>query len=106
MFNNKLKKAVMNLLRLITSSIEKLKVFAQKRHVKYLSQVMEPSNRFHTLVEFVEAEDLKEMRKNRTLDLPLEINNVNSKQESQSLFTEPYKPYPEIKFAQTLDLIY
>ena len=44
---------------------------------------MEPSILFHTLVNLFDAEDVtNEMF--RTLDLPLEINTVTSKLESQN----------------------
>ena len=38
---------------------EKLKNFAQKRKIKQISSVMEPSVPFHNLVELVDAEDIR-----------------------------------------------
>ena len=61
---------------------EKLKSFAQKRWIKHTSTVMEPSIPFNTLVELVAAEDITN-EKIRYLDIPMEINTVTSKFESQ-----------------------
>ena len=70
---------VMSLLQLLTSSVMKFLVecyqkkvtdFAQKRHVKLTSTVMELCIPCHTLVKVVDAED-KAIEKFRTLDPPL-----------------------------------
>ena len=77
-----------------------MKDFAQKRQVKHSFTVIEPSIPFDTLVKLVPVED-KTREKIRILDLPLEINNVTSKLESQNLSAETYNPNPEVIFTQT-----
>ena len=52
-----------------------LKDFANKRQVKHTSTVLEPSILFHTLVKFVDAEDIAN-EKIRTHDLALEVKNI------------------------------
>ena len=49
-----------------------LEDFANKRQVKHTSTVLEPSIPFHTLVKFVDAEDIANDQI-RTHDLALEI---------------------------------
>ena len=55
---------------------KKLKDFAQKRQVKHVSTLLEPSIPFHTLVRHVDSEDIAN-EKIRTNDLALEINKVS-----------------------------
>ena len=61
---------------------------------------MEPSIQLHTLAKFVDDED-NTNENFRTLDLPLEINNVTSKLESQSLSAATYDSNPEVMVTQT-----
>ena len=77
-----------------------LKDFANKRQVKHTSSVLEPSIPFHTLVKFVDAEDIAN-DKIRTHDLALEINNITKQLNTQTLdpssqeqlmFTQPKDP--------------
>ena len=63
---------------------------------------MEPSIPFYTLLKSVDTEDIP-YEKVRTLDLPLEIKNVASELESQTLFAQTYAPKPGIIFTQTTD---
>ena len=63
---------------------------------------MEPYIPFYTLVKFVDAEDITN-EKGRTLDLPLEVNNVSLKLESLSLSAETYDPNSQIMFTETTD---
>ena len=63
---------------------------------------MEPSIRFHTLVRLVDAEEIT-IEKIRTVDSPLEINNVKSKLQSQNLSSKTYDPNPEIMCTHTID---
>ena len=68
--------------------------------MKHISTVLEPSISFHTLVKHVDAEDIA--NKNiRTHDLALELNNItnqlliqnlDSSQQKQLLFTQPRDP--------------
>ena len=55
---------------------KKLKDFAHKRQVKYVSTLLEPSTPFHTLVRHVDFEDIAN-EQIRTNDLALEINKVS-----------------------------
>ena len=80
---------------------KKLEDFAQKRQIIYTPTVIEPSVLFHTLVELVDAED-NTNEKNRSLDVPLEINVVTSISEVQKLSTETYFPNSENIFTQKL----
>ena len=64
---------------------------------------MEHSIPFQELVTSVDAEDFA--KKNRTLDLPLEINNVTSKLEFQIISFGVSYPNPEIMVTQTIDPI-
>ena len=75
-----------------------LKDFANKRQVKHTSTVLEPSIPFHTLVKFVDAEDIANVR---TYDLELENNNItkqlntqtlDASSEEQLMFTQPKDP--------------
>ena len=59
-----------------------LKDFANKRQVKHISTVLEPSIPFHTLVKLVDAEDIAN-DKIRTHDLALEINNITKQLNTQ-----------------------
>ena len=77
-----------------------LKDFANKRQVKHTSTVLEPSIPFHTLVKFVDAEDIAN-DKIRTHDLALEINNITKQLNTQTLdhpsqeqlmYTQPKDP--------------
>ena len=77
-----------------------LKDFAKKRQVKHTSAVLEPSIPFHTLVKFVDAEDIAN-DKIRTHDLALEINTLTKQLNTQTLepssqeqlmFTQPKDP--------------
>ena len=77
-----------------------LKVFANKRQVKHTSTVLELSIPFHTLVNFVDAEDIAN-DKIRTHDLALEFNNntkqlhtqtLESSSQEQLMFTQPKDP--------------
>ena len=86
----------MTLLQLLNSSIKnfctrilpkKLKDFANEQQVKHTSTVMEHSNPFNTLVKLVDAEGFTN-EKTRTLDLPLEINNITSNLEPEILSSE------------------
>ena len=55
---------------------KKFKDFAQKRQVKHVSTLLEPSIPFHTLVRHVDSEDIAN-EKIRTNYLALEINKVS-----------------------------
>ena len=55
---------------------KKLKDFAHKRQVKYVSKLLEPSIPFHTLVRHVDSEDIAN-EKLRTIDLASEINKIS-----------------------------
>ena len=77
-----------------------LKDFANKRRVKHTSTVLEPSIPFHTLVKFVDAEDIAN-DKIRTHDIALEIINITKQLNTQTLepssqeqlmFTQPKDP--------------
>ena len=77
-----------------------LKDFANKRHVKHTSTVLEPSIPFHTFVKLVDAEDIAN-DKIRTHNLALEINNITKQLNTQTLepssqeqlmFTQPKDP--------------
>ena len=81
---------------------QKLKDFDHKRLVKHTFTLMEPSIPFHALVELVDAKD-NTNEKNRTIDLPLEIDNVPSKLASQNLYAQTYDPNLELKLSQTTD---
>ena len=79
---------------------ENLKDFAIKRQVKHTSTVLEPSIPLHTLVKFVDAEDIA-IDNTRTHDLTLEVNNITKQlqpqtletsQQEQLLFTQPRDP--------------
>ena len=63
---------------------------------------MVPSIPFYTLVNLVYAEEITN-EKNRTLDLPLQINKVTSELEKKEFFAENYNPIPEIMFTQKTD---
>ena len=102
---------VMNLLQLSTSNVKKflledyqkeLKNFAQERIVKHSSSFPELSFPFHTLVKLVDAEGFTN-ENIRTLDLPLEVNNVTSKLESQELSAEKFVSNLEMMLTQTTD---
>ena len=60
-----------------------LKDFANKRQVKHISTVLEPSIPFHTLVKLDDAEDIAN-DKIRTLDLALEVNNITNQLQTQT----------------------
>ena len=96
----------MNLLRLLTSSVMKLpknlKDLAYEQWVKHTSTFVEPSIPFQTLIDFVDADDIKN-EKNRTLALPLENINVTSKLESQNLSSEIYDSNSEVMLTQVND---
>ena len=66
---------------------KKTERLANERQVKHNSTVMEPSIPFHTLVKLVDAEGFTNER-TRTLDLPLEINNITSISEPENLSSE------------------
>ena len=75
---------------------KKLKDFAYKRQVKQNCTVLEPSIPFHTLVKFVDAEDIAN-DKIRTHDPTLELNKItkqletqlrDSSQQEQRMFTQ------------------
>ena len=77
-----------------------LKDFAIKRQLKHTSTVQEPFIPFHTLVKLVGAEDIAN-DKIRTHDLVLELNNITSQlqtqtldssQQEQIMFTQPRDP--------------
>ena len=88
-------------IEIITKGLPKNpKDFANKRQVKHISTVLEPSIRFHTLVKLVDAEDIAN-DKIRTHDLALEINNFTKQLNTQTLepssqeqlmFTQPKVP--------------
>ena len=61
-----------------------VKDFADKRQVKNISTVLEPSIPFHTLVKLVDAEDIAN-DKIRTHDLALEVNNITKQLQTQTL---------------------
>ena len=61
-----------------------LKDFANKRQVKHISTVLEPSIPFHTLVKLVDAEDIAN-DKIRTHDLTLEVNIITKQLQTQNL---------------------
>ena len=63
---------------------------------------MERSIPFHTLPKLVDAEEINS-EKYRNLHLPMKINEVTSKLESQKSFCETYDPNPENNFKQTTD---
>ena len=63
---------------------------------------MEQSNPNPKLIKLVDAEYITN-EKVRNLDLPLEIINVTSKLESQSLSTATYDPNPKLMFTETTD---
>ena len=65
-------------------------------------QCYETSILFHTLVKFVDAEDITN-ETIRTLDLTLEVNFVLSKFKSQSLSSELFDPNLETMFEQATD---
>ena len=76
------------------------KDFANKRHIKHTSTVLEPSIPFHTLVKLVDAEDIAN-DKIRTHDLALEIKNITKQLNTQTLdhssqeqlmYTQPKDP--------------
>ena len=82
-----------------------LKDFANKRQVKHTSTILEPSIPFHTLVKFVDAEDIAN-DKIRTHDISLEVNNItkqlqtqslHSQQSDQVMFTQPRDPNNKTK---------
>ena len=61
--------SISNVMKFFTKGLPKnLKDFANKRQVKHTSTVLEPSILFHTLVKFVDAEDIAN-DKIRTHDL-------------------------------------
>ena len=60
---------------------------------------MDLSISFHSLVKLVDAQHMTN-GKNRTLNLPLEINETTSKVEAQGLSSGTYDPNPEVMFAQ------
>ena len=79
------------------TSFWNLKDFANKRQVKHTSNVLKPTTPFHTLVEFVDA-DNKTNDKIHTHDLTLEVNsiknqlqtrNLDLQQSEQLMFTQP-----------------
>ena len=55
--------------------LKNLKDFANKRQVKHISTVLEPSIPFHTLVKLLDAENIAN-DKIRRHDLALEVNNI------------------------------
>ena len=68
--------------------------------MKHTSTVLEPSIPFHTLVIFVDAEDIV-IDNSRAHDLALEVNNktkqlqtqtLDSSQQEQLIFTQPRDP--------------
>ena len=52
--------------------------------MKHTSTVLEPSIPLHTLVKFVDAEDIAN-NKIRTHDLALEVNNITKQLQTQTL---------------------
>ena len=76
-----------------------LKDFANERQVKHTSTVLEPSILFHTLVKFVDPEDIAN-DKIRTHDLALEINNITKQLNTQTL--EP-SSQEQFMFTQSKD---
>ena len=80
---------------------ENIKDFANKPQVRHTSTVLEPSIPFHTLVKFVDAQDIAN-DKVRTYHLALELNNIrkqlqtqtlDSSQQEQLMFTQSRDPY-------------
>ena len=63
------------------------KDFANKRQVKHISTVVEPSIPFHTLVKLVDTEDIAN-DKIRIHDLTLEVNSITNQLQSQNLETQ------------------
>ena len=66
---------------------------------------METRNPLRTLVKLADAEDIKN-EETPPLDLPLEINIVRSKLESQNLYAETQHPNLEVLLAQTVAPIF
>ena len=66
---------------------KKLKDFADKRQVKHVSTLLEPSIPFYTLVRHVDSEDIAN-EKIRTNDLALEINKVSLEDETNTKVLE------------------
>ena len=66
---------------------EKLKDFAQRRQVKYVSTLLEPSISFHTFVRHVDSEDIAN-EKIRTKDLALETNKVSIEDDTNNKESE------------------
>ena len=75
------------------------KDFANKRQIKHTSTILEPSIPFHTLVKFVDAEDIAN-DKIRTHDLTLEVNNITKQLQTQSFHSQQSD---QVKFTQPRD---
>ena len=109
-FNSLVKKAgVMRTHPLLPSNVKKflkkdfqknLNDFANKRQVKHISTVLEPSIPIHTLVKLFDAGDIAN-DKIRTHDLALEVNiitkhlhkqTLESSSQEQLMFTQPKDP--------------
>ena len=75
--------------------------FAHILQIGYTSIVMEPSIPFHTRVNFFDAQV---KTKEKSLDQPLEIDDITSNLETQIFSAETFDPNPEIMFKQTIDL--
>ena len=63
---------------------------------------MDPYILFHTLVNFVDAEDSTK-EESRTYDLKLEIMDATSQMASQNLSPKTYDKYAEDQFTQKID---
>ena len=98
----------LNVMKSLQKDFQKiLKTLQTKDKVKHTSNVLEPSIPFHTLVKFVDAEDIAN-DKIRTHDLALEINNITKQLNTQTLapssqeqlmFTQPKDPNNKNKHA-------
>ena len=72
----------------ITKGLPKtLKVFAQKRQIKHVSTLLEPSILFHTLVRHVDSDDIAN-EKIRANDIALEINKVSIEDDTNNKESE------------------
>ena len=67
---------------------KKVKDFAHKRQVKHVSTLLQPSIPFHTLVRYVDSEDIAN-EKIRTNDLALEINKISIENDNIDKELEP-----------------
>ena len=75
---------------------KKLNDFAHRRQVKHVSTLPEPSIPFHTLVRYVDSEDIAN-EKIRTNDLALEINKVSIEDDTNNKESE----HDHIMFTQS-----